>query len=59
MVNCKNCGYRILLAKIADIHVWKEDCDLYGTERCKQINEPVMLGLTSDKIDFDYEAEET
>ena len=41
MADCKNCGYRILLAKIADIHVWKEDCDKYGTEICEAMNKPI------------------
>ena len=33
--NCKDCLYRITLAKMFDIHIWKEDCDKYGTEYCK------------------------
>lgn len=44
MPDCRNCGYRILLAKIADIHVWGEDCDKYGTDRCKKMNEKVFMG---------------
>lgn len=58
MPDCKKCSYRILLAKIADIQVWKEDCDLYGTDRCKQINEPVFIVPQDVEIDFDYEAED-
>ena len=33
---CKECPYRIALAAMFDIHVWKEDCDRYGTEYCKK-----------------------
>lgn len=58
MPNCKKCSYRILLAKIADVHVWEEDCDLYGTVRCQEINEPTVLWAESQEIDFDYEAED-
>lgn len=43
MVDCQKCGYRIMLAKIADIHVWKEDCDKYGTDLCWQINAPIVI----------------
>ena len=34
--NCKECPYRILLAKKFDIHVWKEDCDRYETDCCEK-----------------------
>ena len=42
-LNCSKCRYRIYLAKIADIHVWKEDCDKYGTDLCKTMNESVFI----------------
>ena len=32
--NCKDCPYRITLARMFDIHIWKEDCDKYGTDKC-------------------------
>ncbi len=32
--NCKDCPYRIALAKCFDIHIWKEDCDRYKTDYC-------------------------
>lgn len=31
---CKECPYRIALAIMFDIHVWKEDCDRYETDYC-------------------------
>ena len=31
---CKECPYRIALAIMFDIHVWKEDCDRYETGYC-------------------------
>jgi hypothetical protein len=34
--NCKECPYRIATAFLFDIHIWKEDCDRYGTEYCKK-----------------------
>ena len=32
--NCKECPYRIALAIMFDIHIWKEDCDRYETDYC-------------------------
>lgn len=58
MPDCRRCGYRILLAKIADINVWGEDCDHYGTDVCRKMNEHIVIGLPNE-IDFDYEAEES
>ena len=34
---CKGCLYRIALAIMFDIHVWKEDCDRYETDYCAGI----------------------
>ena len=34
--NCKECPYRITLAIMFDIHIWKEDCDKYETDYCKE-----------------------
>ena len=31
---CKECPYRIALAIMFDIHIWKEDCDRYETDYC-------------------------
>ena len=36
--NCKTCPYRISLARMFDVHVWKEDCDRYETEYCIDMN---------------------
>lgn len=36
--NCKNCPYRVSLARIFDVHVWGEDCDKYKTEYCIDMN---------------------
>ena len=33
--NCKDCPYRKATASLFDVHIWKEDCDRYGTEFCK------------------------
>lgn len=41
MVDCQNCRYRKHLARAFDIHVWKEDCDKYGTDICKAMNAPI------------------
>ena len=38
--NCKKCKYRIVLATAFDIHIWKEDCDKYGTEYCLKQSNP-------------------
>ena len=34
--SCKECPYHIAVARIFDVHIWKEDCDKYGTEYCKK-----------------------
>ena len=34
---CKECQYRIALATMFDIHVWKEDCDRYETDYCGNV----------------------
>lgn len=40
MVNCETCRYRIHLANLCDIHVGERDCDKYGTDLCKKMNDP-------------------
>ena len=35
-MNCKDCTYRMLLARIFNVHVDKFDCDRCGTEYCKK-----------------------
>ena len=52
MADCRNCGYRILLAKIADIHVWGEDCDKYGTDHCRKMNDKVFMGTLPEAPDM-------
>ena len=42
-VNCKDCRYRYWLAKMCDVHVWGIDCDKYGTEFCKRMNNPEFI----------------
>ena len=34
---CKECLYRIALAIMFDIHIWKEDCDRYETDHCGSV----------------------
>ena len=34
---CKECPYRIALAAMFDIHVWREDCDRYETDYCGDV----------------------
>jgi hypothetical protein len=41
MTDCKNCRYRIHLARAFDVHIWKEDCDKYETDICKAMNAPI------------------
>lgn len=43
MDDCQNCRYRLHLARMCDIHVWKEDCDKYGTELCEKMNDPELI----------------
>ena len=42
-VDCKNCRYRKWLAILCDCHVWKEDCDKYGTDLCEKMNDPEFI----------------
>ena len=48
-VNCKDCRYRIHLARLCDCHVWGEDCDNYGTELCKNMNDPDFIEFMKGK----------
>ena len=41
--NCGKCRYRLWLARLCDIHVWGEDCDKYGTDLCKKMNDPQFI----------------
>lgn len=34
--NCRECPYRIYLARVFDIHVWLDYCDKYETDYCKK-----------------------
>ena len=45
---CKECQYRIALATMFDIHVWKEDCDRYETDYC------VSIKLKEDGIEAEF-----
>ena len=36
--DCKNCPYRIILARF-DLHICYLDCDKAGTEECEKIQE--------------------
>ena len=39
MYNCKDCGYRRMMATLFDTHVWGIDCDKCGTRFCEESNE--------------------
>lgn len=41
--NCIKCRYRIWLARLSDHHVWGEDCDQYGKDLCKKMNDPAFI----------------
>ena len=42
-LNCGKCRYRLWLARLCDIHVWAEDCDKYGQDLCKKMNDPEFI----------------
>ena len=41
-VNCKDCRYRYWAAKYGR-HVWGQDCDKYGQDLCKKMNDPEFI----------------
>lgn len=41
--NCRKCRYRIWLARLCDVHVVADDCDKYGTELCKKMNDTEFI----------------
>lgn len=47
-VNCKDCRYRYWLAKYGS-HVWGEDCDQYGRDLCKKMNDPGFIKFMKTK----------
>ena len=49
--NCKKCRYRIHLARMVDMHVWEEDCDKYGTDLCKKMNDPEFIKWMDERND--------
>ena len=40
--NCAKCRYRFWLAKMG-VHVWWTDCDKYGEDLCKKMNDPAFI----------------
>lgn len=40
--NCEKCRYRIWLAKYGG-YVWGEDCDKFGHDICKKMNDPDFI----------------
>lgn len=47
--NCEKCRYRIWLTKLCDTPVWGEDCDQYGTDFCKKMNDPEFIKFMEGK----------
>lgn len=41
--NCEKCRYRYWLVHDCDIHVDMHDCDKYGTDLCKKMNDPDFI----------------
>lgn len=41
-VNCESCRYRYWLARYG-CYVHGEDCDKYGTDLCKKMNDPDFI----------------
>lgn len=47
--NCLKCRYRIWLARLCEIHVWWTDCDKYGTDLCKKMNDPEFINWMDER----------
>lgn len=41
MADCKNCWYRLALARKFDVHVDYRDCDKFDTDICEALNKPI------------------
>ena len=51
--DCKHCSYRYWVAKIEHIHVCKEDCEHYGTDFCKDMNDPEAIKYMKELVKYD------
>lgn len=52
MPNCEKCRYRYWLARYGG-HVWGEDCDMYGQELCKKMNDPEFIKFMDERNEED------
>jgi hypothetical protein len=41
--DCQHCRYRYWLRELCDIHVDMHDCDKYGQDLCKKMNDPEFI----------------
>ena len=53
--SCGKCRYRIWLARLCDFHVWWTDCDMYGTDLCKKMNDPEFIKWMDERNGKNYE----
>ena len=47
--NCEKCRYRIWLTKYGETPVYGKDCDQYGTDFCKKMNDPGFIKFMEDR----------
>lgn len=52
--NCKKCRYRIWLARLCDVHVDADDCDKYGQDLCKKMNDPEFIKFMEERDKHEY-----
>lgn len=57
--NCVKCRYRLWLARLCDSHVWWTDCDKYGTDLCKNMNDPEFIKWMDERNGKNGEQKET
>ena len=53
--NCEKCRYRYWLSKDWDIHVWGKDCDKYGQDLCKKMNDPEFIKWMEERKNYEKE----
>ena len=49
--DCQHCRYRYWLREMCDIHVDMQDCDKYGQDLCKKMNDPDFIKFMDEGED--------
>ena len=55
--DCQHCRYRYWLREFCDIHVDMHDCDKYGQDLCKKMNDPEFIKFMDERNRKDGKAD--